>query len=343
LVDTIVHKRDKQMTELSIGNARADENEKGFGFLPVVGLPEQFWPPVVIIKGQKLSPMLTVTGGIHGCEYSSIEAAKQITEELQPKDLLGTVVVCPIVNVAAFFARRAYVNPLDEKNLNRMFPGDPEGSASQRLAYQVAQSLIQPADVYIDLHGGDIIEALVPFTIYPPGPTPGLEQESRQLAQWFGIPNIIRTSLPGSTYDYAVRLGKPAILTEAGQQGILSQEAVTSLKQGVFLVLNRLGAFTSEAADKFIANFQSEAMPNQVVFHDIDWLKSPASGIWYPAVSCGDFVQKGQTLGRVHNLFGELLTTISAQNAGRVIYLVTSLAVNAGDSLGAIAYSPEEI
>lgn len=330
------------MIELSVGSASASQNGKGSGFLPVDGLPEQAYPPIVIIRGQNLSPLLTVTGGIHGCEYSSIEAVKQIAEELQPEDLVGTVLACPIANMVAFFAHRAFVNPSDEKNLNRVFPGDPGGSSSERLAYQVAQSLIQPADAYIDLHGGDLVEALVPFTLYQPGPTPEIEQESRKMALWFGIPHIIRTRVGGSAYECAVNMGKPAILAEAGQQGILSKEAVALLKQGVFQVLQGLGCLTQKIADKVMKRTEASTIPKMRVFQDEDWVRSPARGMWYPAVSCGDTVQKGQVLGVVCSFFGERLASIQARNSGPVLFLLTSLAVSEGDSLLSIACSPEE-
>lgn len=341
MADALNFKGISKMAELTIGSAHAGQYEKAWGFLPIEGLPEQYWPPVVIIRGKNQSPLLTVTGGIHGCEYSSIEAAKEVAEDFQPQDLNGTVVVCSIANLAAFFSRRAFLNPLDDKNLNRSFPGDPTGSPSQRLAYHLAQSLILPADAYIDLHGGDIVEALVPFTLYQLGPSPEIDKESRSLALQFGIPIIIRARTPGSTCECAVNLGKPAILAEAGQQGILSSEAVKLLKRGVCRVLNSLGSLTEEATDRFLSIAERKTQPKERVFLEEDWVRSPALGLWYPAISCGDSVEKGQVLGQICNFFGEILASVKAEHDGLIVFLLTSLAVNEGDALLAIAHSEE--
>lgn len=329
------------MAKLTIGSAHATQNEKARGFLPIEGLPERYWPPIIIIRGKSSSPFLTVTGGIHGCEYSSIQAAKEIAQELRPEDLKGTVVACPIVNLPAFFGRRAFLNPLDEKNLNRSFPGNPTGSPSERLAYHIVQHLILPADLYIDLHGGDIVEALVPFTLYQPGPSPEIERESRSMALQFGIPVVIKAHTPGSTYECAVNMGKPAILAEAGQQGILSEEAVKLLKHGVYSVLHSRGILTEEAACRFFPRAERESPPNARIFLEEDWVKSPALGLWYPAISCGDSVKKGQILGEICDLFGESLATVKAGHDGLIVFLLTSLAVNEGDALLAVAHSEE--
>ncbi|MGB9553546.1 MAG: hypothetical protein ACPL7L_04135, partial [bacterium] len=66
------------MSHFTLGNLKVSEKEKALGFLPVEGLEERFWPPVAVIRGKGLSPLVTVTGGVHGCEYSSIEACKQV-------------------------------------------------------------------------------------------------------------------------------------------------------------------------------------------------------------------------------------------------------------------------
>ncbi len=329
------------MPKLVIGSIKIGPNEKSSGFLPVGGIPEEFWPPVTVIRGEKSSPIVTVTGGIHGCEYSSIQAAKEITLELKPEDLGGTVIVSPIINVSGFFSRRAFLSPLDERNLNRYFPGNSEGTPSERLAHQVMQSLILPADFYLDLHGGDIVEALIPFTLYQPGPTTELEAKSKALAMHFGIPNIIRSRTSGSTYEAAVNIGKPSMIAEAGQQGILSTEAIELLKSGVYRVLNSLDCLTARAVDRMAALIVGDKKTKIRVFLEENWMKSPVSGMWYPAVSCGQNVYKGQTLGEISDFFGKNLTSVIAENDGTVVFLLTSLAVNQGDALLAVAHSEE--
>src|SRR6266404_2582594 len=90
--------------------------------------------PCTIIRGREPGPKLLVTAGVHGAEYASIEAARRLTQ-LAPGSFAGTLTILPVINVGAFFQHRAFRNPSDEKNVNRVFPGDPKGTASDRLAH----------------------------------------------------------------------------------------------------------------------------------------------------------------------------------------------------------------
>jgi predicted deacylase len=100
-----------------------------------------------------------------------------------PAVLTGMLLVLPVLNVSAFRQRSIYVMPEDGKNLNRMFPGKADGSTSERLAHWLVTSVYSQADAYLDLHGGDLDESLVPFSLFPNG-----SDASRELAGVFGLP-----------------------------------------------------------------------------------------------------------------------------------------------------------
>src|SRR5258708_36509711 len=89
--------------------------------------------PCTIIRGRKKGPKLLVTAGIHGAEYSAVEAGRRLTK-LTPDEVAGEITILPIVNMGAFWNHQPYFNPLDGKNINRVFPGDAKGTASDRLA-----------------------------------------------------------------------------------------------------------------------------------------------------------------------------------------------------------------
>ena len=92
-------------------------------------------PYVNVIGEAGDGPHLTVIAGVHGTEYASIAAGRELLAELQPADLSGTVTVAPVINLPAFWARTPFVVPFDGKNLNRSFPGDARGgSGSHRSA-----------------------------------------------------------------------------------------------------------------------------------------------------------------------------------------------------------------
>src|ERR1700733_14796534 len=104
--------------------------------------------------------------GVHGCEYVPMLALRQFLDELDESQLHGSVRVVPMANIASFQARSAFVVPHDGLNLNRYFPGNKDGSFTERLAYALFQEAISPAQYHVDMHAGDQVEALEPFAIY---------------------------------------------------------------------------------------------------------------------------------------------------------------------------------
>ena len=128
-------------------------------------------PYVDVVGEAGDGPHLTVIAGVHGTEYTSIAAARVLLAELRPAELSGTVTVAPVINLPAFWSRTPFVVPLDEKNLNRSFPGDAHGTAAERIAAAVTETLIKGSDYLIDLHAGDLPEALEPFACTTPRPS----------------------------------------------------------------------------------------------------------------------------------------------------------------------------
>ena len=120
--------------------------------------------PAFESRGTADGPRVAVLGGVHGCEYSSIAAVIRLMRGLG--EHTGTVVGVPVVSMDSFTQRSPFVVPEDGQNLNRAFPGDPDGSYTDRLAHDIFTQLIEPADAVLDLHGGDLVEALEPFAIY---------------------------------------------------------------------------------------------------------------------------------------------------------------------------------
>ena len=150
--------------ELRVASLVAKRSQKVSGFIPVPGI--EFQLPVTLVNGREDGPRVTVTGGIHGAEYPGIEAAIRLGANLDPSKVKGSIIVVHVSNPPAFFARSIYVGPMDGKNLNRVFPGDPDGTASDKIAHALFTNVIKGSDYYMDLHGGDMIEKLIPFTIF---------------------------------------------------------------------------------------------------------------------------------------------------------------------------------
>ena len=269
---------------------------------------------------------MVVTGGVHAAEYASIAAALDLGRTLQPENLDGRVIVVPVMNFPGFSIRAIYTCPLDGKNLNRVFPGNAEGSGSEQLAGWVFQNVIQQADYYVDMHGGELIEALIPFTIFYRSGDAEVDRISQEMGQVFGIRYLVRSETYGSVYSAAAKAGIPAILSEAGGQGIWTAEDVALHRQGLDRLLRHLGMTDGPAP---------APLPSTLLERFL-WLRSEHEAFWYPAVAVGDAVRQGQELGRVLDYEGNVLQTALSPADGTVLFLVTSLAINKGDPLLAV-------
>jgi hypothetical protein len=311
---------------LTIGSLSATAGEKTFGVneFPVQGQPYRL--PMWLINGAREGPTLLVTAGVHAAEYASIAAALDLGRTLDPKTLAGRVVVVPVLNVAGFGVRSIYICPLDGKNLNRVFPGNANGTASEQVADWLVQNVMKQADYYVDLHGGDLIEALVPFTIMFRSGNEQVDRASLEMAKAFGIHYLVRSETPGSAYAAATKAGIPSILAEAGGQGIWPPEDVERLGNGVDRVMRHLKMLPGPAPETTTYTLLDQFL----------WLRSEQDGFWYPAVSVGDRVKAGQGLGCVKDHEGRVLQAVTSPADGRVLFLVTALAINKGDPFLAV-------
>ena len=311
---------------LMVGDIRVECGQRSAQVLEVLVGGERVAVPVIAINGEQDGPRVSVTAGVHGAEYVGIEAARRLGTELEPAQIKGSVVVVPIVNTTSFHRRAIYTSGLDGNNLNRMFPGNKDGTPSEQLAYWIFETIIRPSDYYLDLHGGDMIEALVPFAIYLASEDKQVEQTSLEMAKATGIARIIRGLTPGSTYAAATAAGIPSVLAEIGGQGVWTDELVEEHKEGSMNVLRYLGVLPGDRP----------AHGDQSIYDTFAWMRAEQDGLFHPTVGIGETVNEGQPIGRITDYFGNELQSLAAVAGGEIVFLVTSLAMNAGDPLLAI-------
>jgi len=323
-------------TTLKLANLSAAPGERTGAdiSIQVAGVPVTL--PVFLLNGAHAGPTLVLTAGIHGAEYPCIETALRLGRTLDLATLRGQLIVVPIANPVAFAARSIYITPPDGKNLNRQFPGNAQGTFSQALAHWLFTNVIGRADYYVDLHGGDMIEALLPFASCAVTGDAQLDATADDLAQAFGLPYVALpigagSGIGGATHIAAAAAGIPALLAEAGGQGILDEASVQILDAGVRRVLVHCDML--DAAD---VGVEAPAQA-PTKFTEWSWLRADVDGLYYPAVQVGDTVETGRAVGCITDPFNNELQAVHAPQDGVVLFLVTSLAINTGDPLLAIA------
>lgn len=293
--------------------------------------------PLTVIKGRKQGTVFTIVAGIHGYEYPPIIAVQELMKEIDVNRLEGTLIILPIANTASFYKRSPFVNPSDGKNLNTAFPGSAKGSITEKIAFWITKEIIANTDVFLDIHGGDASEDLLPFVCYYDNPNQTRQTEkARLLSEASGFKYIVsypyrlkKTELAKYAFKQAVQDGTVALSIEAGKLGTMQPENVLLIKDAVYNMLNYSGMY--DAGETIIDI-------NRKYIHNQTYVRVPQKGLFYSSVKSGDTVNKEQNLGHITDNFGKILHQITAPVSGIVLYKVGTPPVNKEETLFCIGH-----
>jgi predicted deacylase len=271
--------------------------------------------------------------GAHGTEYASILAAEKLIDRIDPTELSGSVILVPLVNLASFEQKVVHVNPTDGKSMNRFYPGRADGTQSERTAYAITHQVVDACDYLIDLHGGDLDESLRPYSYWPKTGSEKVDSVSREMALAFGLDHIIvagdRPKDPNASRfldSTATTRGKPAIAAEAGYAGRSDPEDVEALIQGCLSVLRLV---------KMLPGVPRR-IEHPVWLDSIRTVTSEQTGIFYPLVKRGSYVEQGMRLGYVTDYFNNTVLEARAPAAGVVLYIGAVPSMKKGDTIANI-------
>ena len=310
----------QQSGPFTVGSATAAPGTTAYGAIAIpAGSDSALNIPVAVIRGARPGPVVAFVAGSHGTEYTSIIAMQKLIPRIDARQLAGTVIVLPLLNVPSFESMTPHINPIDRKGMNSSYPGDPNGTQTQRALAEVTRQIVAPANVVVDLHGGDLDEDLRSYSYWFRGGRAAQDSAGLALALAFGLDHIIVTDVdPGSPNagrslsGQALVRGKTVLVAEAGRSGIVAPADLAALIDGSLNVLGTL-----------------KMIPRKVthVQHPI-WLAgagarvaADSAGVFFPAVARDTRVTKGQVLGHTTDFVGRPTADIRAPIDGLVTFI----------------------
>ena len=273
---------------------------------------------VHVRRGIKPGPRLLVTAAIHGDEINGVEVVRRLLGRRMPR-LSGDLLLVPIANLPAFLGRSRYLP--DRRDLNRLFPGSTTGSFGARLARVLAKDLAGICTHGIDLHTGAVTRPNLPqvrFSREVAG--------AQEMASAFGAPVMIQSPVrSGSFRGEFTETGKPQLMFEGGEAGILEPAPVRLAIKGVVSVMRHLGMLPPPRA--------KENRPDPVLCVRTWWQRSPRGGLFLPSADLGKIVSKGQIIGKVADPFSTKKTPVRAEKDGVIIGRARNALIDEGDGL----------
>ena len=270
--------------------------------------------PVLVVNGTVPGPTLCMTAAVHGDELNGIEMVRRVMHNLDPSKVSGAVIGIPIVNVQGFRRGSRYLP--DRRDLNRYFPGNPNGSAAARIAHSFFSKVVMHCDALIDLHTGSFERANLP-QIRADLRNPDVVT----LTQGLGSMVILHsTPAVGTLRHAATRAGIPAVTLEAGGPSQLELNEVKLGVKGIETLVNTLGMVKKR-------RFWGRPEP---VYYRSSWVRADNGGILLANVSLGSTVRKGDLLGTITDPMNNARTELRSPYSGRIIGMARNQVVMPG-------------
>ncbi len=278
---------DKAGRQISFLRLLYSDNRHAYGMIPV---------PIAVIAGGS-GPTVLLTAGTHGDEYEGQIILRHLMREVDPADVNGRLIIMPALNYPAVLDH-ARISPLDDGNLNRVFPGDPNGTPTLAIADYVSSTILPMCDAGLDLHSGGFTMEFIPCAFLRNGGDQELKARKLAITEAFGAPlTVVVPGGPGlgSLLASADAQGVAMLATELGGCGTVDLDALEIGRQGVNRVLRHLGVVDtgSSGSDAPATHFVQMPGPRYHVY-------APVNGLFEPYVELGDDVVAGQKAGCLH-------------------------------------------
>jgi predicted deacylase len=326
------------MATLQIGTAVSDEVGIARGSLRVADMPDgrPMQIPVLIGRGVGPGPTLWLHACVHGNEACGAFAVHRLFRELDPRRLSGTLIALPILNITAFRARQR-MSPFEGfagGDLNRCFPGKPDGTLTEQMAHAIYAELRAHANYFVDLHTA--MTADVRWALFANAPG-DVGRKAEGMARAFGFTSTLPAPmdiLAGSAMMTAARDGIPSLIVEAGGKGpAFTTALVAEVVERLQNVMRHLG---------MLAGGVTEHGP-LTYFSNFAWVRAVRGGLFQRAVRCGERLKVGTVLGHYYDLWGRPSGEALSPHEGIVLAIHPGPVMASGETLVHIGFDPREV
>jgi predicted deacylase len=326
------------MEIIEVGTAVSRDAGVAKGFLKVGDLPggQPIRIPVVVVRGAASGPTLWLHGCVHGNEYCGTFVIHELIRSLAPQELKGTVVALPILNITAF-EKSQRMSPFElygGGDLNRCFPGNPDGPLTQQMAHAIYSVLRKHADYLVDMHTAMTDDVRWALYANLPGE---IGSKGQGIARAFGFRSTLPAPpdiLAGSAMMTAAKDGIPAFIVEAGGKGpAFSDETVRDCAERLRNVMRNLAMLSGPVTD----------YGRQWHFSNFAWVHATKGGLFQRRVKCGDRIEKGAVLGQYFDLHGHPTGEAHAPHPGIVLAIHSGPVMASGETLVHIGLDPREV
>ena len=319
---------------IRVFNHEIKEGERAYFTVPAGELAHKavVQLPVIVVAGKKEGPVLWINGTVHGDELNGSYAAWELSGEIDPEQLSGTLVVTPICNPIAFECRNK-ISAIDNMDMDTAFPGDPEGMMTQRIAHLIYREIKANAGAVISFHTMATPYRADPYSVRKiiPGVSDSVNQVSEGMQRAFGVVTNCVVDLRGDTNELpgvtsgalditCMKDGIPAFMGEMDQGGKVENEYVEAAKKGILNVMRYLKMLDGPV----------EKPGRQVLITKRRFLRSDKGGMIRMNVKSGDEVKAGESLLNLH-YYGDEMESYPARTDCYVIGVRENPVVSTGD------------
>ncbi len=288
--------------------------------------------PVHVLHGPQPGPTMFVSAAIHGDELNGVEIIRRVLRTLQPGNISGTLLCVPVVNAYGFIGRSRYLP--DRRDLNRSFPGSPNGSLAARLANLFLNEVVKRCQFGVDLHTAAVHRVNLPQIRADYVTRP----RCRELSEAFGADVVLEAPERTGSLRRAAREAGIDVLVYEGGEGLRFDEfAIKAGVDGIANVMLKSGMLElHDGADAVVPAKRPPVMANAST-----WVRAPDGGIFRTLRKIGHAVSEGEAIGWVSNPYDDTQTEIRSPRRGIIVGSTTLPIVNMGDALFHIAWSSE--